>query len=162
MTAEEVRRVLAEHPVEILDNFRGKKRWSAQCEGAGCGWISARLADRIEARSAGQSHLASVLAPANEPDHTLKGVHERRMRELPGYAEAVASLAPETDKALSGKRYGVMCIYCGLSVFYVNPSSATDVQAAYEAAKAHDAVCPKNPLVQELKTLRGSSKTGKP
>lgn len=42
------------------------------------------------------------------------------------------------------------CIYCGLHIEYAPTSDATRF-AAYDQIVAHDRVCPKNPLVAELR-----------
>jgi hypothetical protein len=72
--------------------------------------------------------------------------------------DVVIEIGPD-GKALPGeaapRSRSVLCIYCGESLAQGDPTPE-NVQAAYDAAKRHDAECPRNPLVARIKELEAA------
>lgn len=71
------------------------------------------------------------------------------------FAAFVAMLDALREKAESNRI--AYCTHCGEeSVRYSDGASDEDIQRGWDIANAHDRVCPKNPLVQELTALRAA------
>lgn len=75
--------------------------------------------------------------------------------ESPLGSGSVPPVVPSPDAATmdASRTRAAFCLYCGHSEGYAVGDDAA-LRRAYEAAKAHDAVCPRNPLVAALAAAR--------